>query len=81
MATQDVRDVLGTDLGKAVIANAATQILLRQVPQAIDGIVRTFALSEGDRQFLLSAGTGQGLLSTGTQRVALRPSPPTASTT
>lgn len=72
VATQDVGDVLGTDLGKAVIANAATQILLRQAPQAIDDIVRTFALSEGERQFLLSAGTGQGLLSTGTQRVAMQ---------
>ncbi|MGW0891518.1 VirB4 family type IV secretion system protein [Saccharopolyspora sp. NPDC002578] len=72
VATQDVGDVLGTDLGKAIIANAATQILLRQAPQAIDDIVRTFALSEGERQFLLSAGTGQGLLSAGTQRVALQ---------
>lgn len=72
VATQDVGDVLGSDLGKAVIANAATQILLRQAPQAIDDIVRTFALSEGERQFLLSADTGQGLLSTGTQRVALQ---------
>lgn len=72
VATQDVGDVLGSDLGKAVIANAATQILLRQAPQAIDEIVRTFALSEGERQFLLSADKGQGLLSTGTQRVALQ---------
>ncbi|MCI2420056.1 conjugal transfer protein TraC [Saccharopolyspora sp. K220] len=72
VATQDVGDVLGTDLGKAIISNAATQLLLRQAPQAIDDIVRTFALSEGERQFLLSAGTGQGLLSTGTQRVALQ---------
>ncbi|WP_338596951.1 helicase HerA domain-containing protein [Saccharopolyspora sp. SCSIO 74807] len=71
VATQDVGDVLGTDLGKAIIANAATQILLRQAPQAIDDIVRTFALSEGERQFLLSADTGQGLLAAGTQRVAL----------
>ncbi|MFF5985948.1 VirB4 family type IV secretion system protein [Prauserella flavalba] len=72
VATQDVGDVLGSELGKAVIANAATQILLRQAPQAIDEIVRTFALSEGERQFLLSADKGQGLLSTGTQRVALQ---------
>lgn len=72
VATQDVGDVLGSELGKAIISNAATQILLRQAPQAIDDIVRTFALSEGERQFLLSAGTGQGLLSTGTQRVAMQ---------
>jgi type IV secretory pathway VirB4 component len=36
--TQDVADLLGTDLGQAVVANAATQILLKQAPQAIDAI-------------------------------------------
>ncbi|WP_049579037.1 VirB4 family type IV secretion system protein [Streptomyces sp. SBT349] len=70
VATQDTADVLATDLGKAVVANAATQILLRQAPQAIDEIATTFNLSDGERQFLLSADRGQGLLSTGTQRVA-----------
>ncbi|MBB2501857.1 ATP-binding protein, partial [Amycolatopsis echigonensis] len=72
IATQDVGDVLGTDLGKAIIANAATQILLRQAPQAIEEIVETFNLSEGEKQFLISADKGQGLLSTGTQRVAFQ---------
>jgi len=72
VASQDVGDVLGSDLGKAVVANAATQILLRQAPQAIDEIARTFNLSDGERQFLLSADKGQGLLSTGTQRVAFQ---------
>lgn len=70
VATQDTADVLGTDLGKAVVANSATQILLRQAPQAIGEITQTFDLSQGERQFLLSADRGQGLLSTGTQRVA-----------
>jgi hypothetical protein len=54
------------------VANAATQILLRQASQAIDEITRTFDLSQGERQFLLSADRGQGLLSTGTQRVAFQ---------
>ncbi|MFF4349978.1 VirB4 family type IV secretion system protein [Streptomyces sp. NPDC001530] len=72
VATQDTADVLGSDLGKAVVANAATQILLRQAPQAIDEITRTFDLSEGERQFLLTADRGQGLLSAGTQRVAFQ---------
>jgi type IV secretory pathway VirB4 component len=72
VATQDTADVLGSELGKAVIANAATQILLRQAPQAIDEITHTFNLSDGERQFLLSADRGQGLLSTGTQRVAFQ---------
>ncbi|HWD00856.1 MAG TPA: conjugal transfer protein TraC, partial [Amycolatopsis sp.] len=72
VATQDAPDVTSTDLGKAVIANAATQILLRQAPQAIDEICRIFDLSQGERQFLLTADRGQGLLSTGTQRVAFQ---------
>jgi type IV secretory pathway VirB4 component len=70
VCTQDTADVLGSDLGKAVVANAATQILLRQASQAIDEITQTFDLSAGERQFLLSADQGQGLLSAGTQRVA-----------
>ncbi|HEX5142795.1 MAG TPA: PrgI family protein [Mycobacterium sp.] len=70
VATQDSADVLGSDLGKAVVANAATQILLRQAPQTIDEITRTFDLSAGERQFLLSADRGQGLLCAGTHRAA-----------
>ncbi|MFI9811565.1 VirB4 family type IV secretion system protein [Saccharothrix variisporea] len=72
VATQDTADVLATDLGKAVVANAATQILLRQASQTIDEITRTFDLSAGERAFLLSADRGQGLLSAGTQRVAFQ---------
>ncbi|GGS53782.1 VirB4 family type IV secretion system protein [Actinokineospora fastidiosa] len=72
VATQDTPDLLGSDLGKAVVANAATQILLRQASQAIDEITRAFDLSAGERAFLLSADRGQGLLSAGTQRVAFQ---------
>jgi hypothetical protein len=72
VATQDTADVLSSDLGKAVVSNAATQILLRQSSQAIDEITHVFTLSAGERQFLLSAERGQGLLSAGTQRVAFQ---------
>ncbi|MGV9832923.1 TraG/VirB4 family ATPase [Nocardia niigatensis] len=68
VATQDCADVLATELGRAIIANAATQILLRQAPQAIDEVAAAFALSEGERQFLLAADRGQGLLAVGTDR-------------
>jgi hypothetical protein len=68
VATQDVADVLGSDLGRAVVANAATQILLRQAPQAIEEIATAFALSAGERGFLLSAERGQGLLAVSAQQ-------------
>src|SRR6266540_1757220 len=32
--TQDAPDLLGSELGQAVVSNAATQLLLRQAPQA-----------------------------------------------
>lgn len=66
--TQDAADVLGSDLGQAVVANAATQILMRQSPQTIDQVAGAFALSAGERAFLLSAGRGQALLACGTSR-------------
>jgi type IV secretory pathway VirB4 component len=66
--TQDAADVLGSPLGQAVVANAATQILMRQAPQAIDQVTDAFGLSAGERAFLLSAGRGQALLAAGTSR-------------
>jgi type IV secretory system conjugative DNA transfer VirD4/TraG family protein len=70
VVTQDVGDVLGSDLGRAVVSNAATQILLRQAPQAIDALVEAFGLTDGERAFLLSAGRGDALLAGGSARVA-----------
>jgi type IV secretory pathway VirB4 component len=69
VVTQDAADVLGSPLGQAVVANAATQILMRQAPQAIDQVTEAFGLSAGERAFLLSAGRGQALLAAGTSRV------------
>ncbi|MGQ5261044.1 VirB4 family type IV secretion system protein [Micromonospora sp. ZYX-F-536] len=69
--TQDVADVLGTDLGHAVVANAATQVLLKQAPQAIDAIGDAFGLTAGERRLLLAAGVGQGLVISGTNRSSL----------
>jgi type IV secretory pathway VirB4 component len=68
VVTQDAADVLGSPLGQAVVANAATQILMRQSPQAIDQVTEAFGLSAGERAFLLSAGRGQALLAAGTSR-------------
>src|SRR5262249_4719139 len=68
--TQDVADVLGTDLGMAVVSNAATQVLLKQAPQAIDKVGDAFGLTAGERRMLLSARTGHGLLICGTDRTA-----------
>lgn len=68
VATQDTADVLASDLGRAVITNSATQILLRQASQAIDTVAAVFGLSAGEQSFLLSAERGDGLLTGGDDR-------------
>ncbi|WP_194820924.1 VirB4 family type IV secretion system protein [Micromonospora sp. S-DT3-3-22] len=70
VVTQDAADVLGTDLGRAVVSNAATQVLLRQAPQAIDAVGEAFGLTGGERRLLLSARRGHGLLISGVHRTS-----------
>ncbi|MEY9969262.1 type IV secretory pathway VirB4 component [Streptacidiphilus sp. MAP12-16] len=70
VVTQDTPDLLSTDLGKAVVANAATQILMRQAPQAIDAVADAFHLSAGEAAYLQTAQRGEALLSAGPGRRA-----------
>ncbi len=72
VVTQDAGDLLESELGRAVVANAATQILLRQAPQALSRLVESFDLSEGERAFLAGARPGEGLLIGGADRVGFR---------
>ncbi|GAA3120328.1 hypothetical protein GCM10010466_09050 [Planomonospora alba] len=74
VVTQDAADLLGSEIGQAVIANSTTQILLKQAPQTIDRVADAFHLSDGERQLLLSAERGTGLLTAGAgaQRVPLQ---------
>ena len=65
VVSQDADDVLASPLGRAVVANAATQLLLRQAPQAVEEITETFALSRGERDFVLTARRGEALLLAG----------------
>jgi len=78
--TQDVGDLLGSDLGEAVIANAATQILPRQAAQSVDAVADSFGLTAGEARLLLAARRGEGLLISGTHGVGFRPWPPRKNT-
>jgi type IV secretory pathway VirB4 component len=72
VVTQDAADLLGSDLGQAVVANSATQVLMRQAPQAIEAVAEAFRLSEGERRLLLGAERGQAVLLGGGERVAFK---------
>ncbi|MBT2396669.1 VirB4 family type IV secretion system protein [Streptomyces sp. ISL-100] len=71
--TQDADDVLASELGRAIVSNAATQLLMRQSPQAIDQIGAAFRLSRGERHHLLSAPRGCALLLSGRTKVSFSP--------
>ncbi|MPZ15544.1 MAG: DUF87 domain-containing protein [Chloroflexi bacterium] len=69
--TQDVGDVLSSDLGQAVLTNSSTQVLLRQSAQAIPALSQAFQLSDGERSYLQTCDQGRGLFCAGTERAAL----------
>jgi type IV secretory pathway VirB4 component len=69
VVTQDAADLLATDLGQAVVANAATQVLLRQAPQALDLLAAPFRLTDGETAYLAAAQPGEGILLGGNERV------------
>ena len=70
--TQDAGDLLGTELGQAIVANSASQILLRQAPQAIDRVADAFRLTEGEARYLLTCPRGHGLFVIGEDRFPLQ---------
>ncbi|GAB3455331.1 hypothetical protein GCM10027570_35910 [Streptomonospora sediminis] len=72
LITQDVGDVLATELGRAIVANAATSLLLRQAPQNLDALSDAFGLSHGERQIVSAASRGQALLLSGERRAGVR---------
>ncbi len=69
VTTQDVDDVLHSDLGRAVLNNAATHILLGQSPQALGAVANAFTLTAGERTFLATARRGHALLAGSNRRV------------
>ncbi|MDP2750931.1 MAG: ATP-binding protein [Nanoarchaeota archaeon] len=62
LITQDVADLIASKAGNAVLANSAYNLLMRQKPAVIDNVVKTFHLSEKEKETLLTAGIGEGIL-------------------
>lgn len=69
--TQNIGDVVSSDLGGAILTNSASQVLFGQKPQDLDALAKAFDLSEGECSFLASCDRGQALLCVGHQRAAL----------
>ena len=70
--TQDVNDFLNSPYGRAIVTNSALQLLLKQSPAAIDSVVKTFMLTEGEKYLLLESGVGEGIFFAGTKHAAIK---------
>ena len=62
LITQDVADLLNSKAGHAVLANSSYSLLLRQKPSVIASVVKTFHLSQMEKEYLLTAVLGKGIL-------------------
>jgi len=62
LINQEVEGMLNSEAGRSVLANSSYTLLLKQKPAVIDGIQKTFHLSNVERMTLLTASVGEGLL-------------------
>jgi type IV secretory pathway VirB4 component len=67
--TQDVEDFMGSRMGRAIVANASMQILLKQSSSAVDVLSDTFKLTSEEKKRLSQFPVGQGLFFAGQSHV------------
>ena len=62
LITQDVGDLLNSRASTAILQNSSYKLLMRQEAAVIENLVRTFNLSESEKEKLLTANVGEGIL-------------------
>lgn len=67
--TQDVEDFMGSKMGRAIVANASMQMLLKQSTSAVDVLAEVFKLTDEERKRLAQFPVGQGLFFAGPNHV------------
>ncbi len=70
--TQDVEDFMGSRMGRAIVANASLQILLKQSTSAVDVLSDTFKLTSEEKKRLSQFPVGQGLFFAGQNHVHIQ---------
>jgi conjugal transfer ATP-binding protein TraC len=70
--TQDVEDFMGSRMGRAIVANASMQILLKQSASAVDVLAQTFKLTSEEKKRLSQFPVGQGLFFAGSNHVHIQ---------
>jgi len=67
--TQDVEDFMGSRMGRAIVANASMQLLLKQSSSAVDVLSDVFKLTAEEKKRLGQFPVGQGLFFAGQNHV------------
>src|SRR5205823_1443053 len=70
--TQDVEDFMASRMGRAIVANASMQILLKQSPSAVDVLADVFKLTSEEKKRLSQFPVGQGLFFAGENHVHIQ---------
>lgn len=70
--TQDVEDFMSSRMGRAIVANASMQILLKQSPTAVDVLSDVFKLTSEEKKRLSQFPVGQGLFFAGQNHVHIQ---------
>jgi type IV secretory pathway VirB4 component len=70
--TQDVEDFMGSRMGRAIVANASMQILLKQSTSAVDVLSDVFKLTSEEKKRLAQFPVGQGLFFAGQSHVHIQ---------
>lgn len=70
--TQDVEDFMGSKMGRAIVANASMQMLLKQSTSAVDVLAEVFKLTDEEKKRLSQFPVGQGLFFAGPNHVHIQ---------
>ena len=70
--TQDVEDFMASRMGRAIVANASMQFLLKQSPSAVDVLADVFKLTSEEKKRLSQFPIGQGLFFAGQNHVHIQ---------
>ncbi len=70
--TQDVEDFMGSRMGRAIVANASMQFLLKQSTSAVDVLAEVFKLTAEEHKRLSQFPVGQGLFFAGQNHVHIQ---------
>jgi len=63
---------MGSRMGRAIVANASMQILLKQSPSAVDVLAQVFRLTSEETKRLSQFPVGQGLFFAGQSHVHIQ---------